>query len=418
MDITLTIFALVYLAMGVGHLPGLKVDRTGAALLGAMLLIVAERISPTAAWAAIDVETIGLLFGLMVVSAAFVVGGFYDWVAQRVGHMQVGPATLLGILILVSGVLSALLTNDVVVVAMTPVLCSIALTRKINPVPLLLGFCFAANIGSTATLIGSPQNMIVAQALDISFNRFSAITLAPSMLGLMLIWAVIAWLYRNRWYLNEDSAASDAGHCAPPPAQSLTPLNRTETAKAGMVTLALIGAFIFTDWPHMLIALAGASILLINRRIASSDMLGHVDGNLLLLLMGLFVVNAALAATGLPDQTMQWIRHSGVDLDAPIPMLLISGVLSNIVGNSPAVMLLTPFLSEAGQSETLGAAIALGTGFSSNAIVFGSLAGIIVVEQARAQGVTISFSEFMRAGVPVTLASTLLAIGWIYVLAT
>ena len=100
MDITLTIFALVYLAMGVGHLPGLKVDRTGAALLGAMLLIVAERISPTAAWAAIDVETIGLLFGLMVVSAAFVVGGFYDWVAQRVGHMQVGPATLLGILIL------------------------------------------------------------------------------------------------------------------------------------------------------------------------------------------------------------------------------------------------------------------------------------------------------------------------------
>ncbi|AWB32420.1 ArsB/NhaD family transporter [Orrella marina] len=423
MDITLTLFALVYLAMGVGHLPGLKVDRTGAALLGAMLLIVAERITPRAAWAAIDVETIGLLFGLMVVSAAFVVGGFYDWVARRVGQIQVGPATLLGILIAVSGILSALLTNDVVVVAMTPVLCSIALARQLNPVPLLLGFCFAANVGSTATLIGSPQNMIVAQALDISFNRFSAITLAPSILGLLLIWLLIAMLYRGRWHLSSVCTPScprptttDESSSTTRTPRPVVPLNRVETAKAGIVTLALISAFIFTDWPHMLIALAGASVLLLNRRIASSDMLGHVDGNLLLLLMGLFVVNAALAATGLPDQTMHWISQTGIDLDAPVPMLLISGLLSNIVGNSPAVMLLTPFLTGADHSETLGAAIALGTGFSSNAIVFGSLAGIIVVEQARAQGVTISFTEFMRAGLPVTLASTVLAVGWIYYL--
>tara|TARA_R100000149_G_C5876811_1_gene140738 strand:+ start:75 stop:653 length:579 start_codon:yes stop_codon:yes gene_type:complete len=186
-----------------------------------------------------------------------------------------------------------------------------------------------------------------------------------------------------------------------------------ETVKAGVITLALIAAFIFTDWPHMLIALAGASILLLNRKISSGDMLVHVDGNLLLLLMGLFVVNAAMAATGLPQTLLGDIKNAGIDLYAPVPMLLISGVLSNIVGNSPAVMLLAPFLSGATQTETLGAAIALGTGFSSNAIVFGSLAGIIVVEQARAQGVKISFGEFLRGGLPVTLASTLLAVGWI-----
>ncbi|HCP76514.1 MAG: transporter [Pusillimonas sp.] len=411
MDITLALFILVYIAMGVGHLPGFQVDRTGAALVGAMLLIVFGRITPTQAWASIDVNTIGLLFGLMVVSAAFVVGGFYDWTARKVGSLKVGPNALLGLLIAVGGVLSALLTNDVVVVAMTPVLCAIALARKLNPVPFLLGFCFATNVGSTATLIGSPQNMIIAQALNISFTDFSSITLVPSIIGLFLIWLVLVVCYRGRWVL--ESASPPVASGTQPPLTSTAPLDTMETVKAGVITLALIAAFIFTDWPHMLIALAGASILLLNRKISSGDMLVHVDGNLLLLLMGLFVVNAAMAATGLPQTLLGDIKNAGIDLYAPVPMLLISGVLSNIVGNSPAVMLLAPFLSGATQTETLGAAIALGTGFSSNAIVFGSLAGIIVVEQARAQGVKISFGEFLRGGLPVTLASTLLAVGWI-----
>lgn len=411
MDITLALFILVYIAMGVGHLPGFQVDRTGAALVGAMLLIVFGRITPTQAWASIDVNTIGLLFGLMVVSAAFVVGGFYDWTARKVGGRKVGPNALLGLLIAVGGVLSALLTNDVVVVAMTPVLCAIALARKLNPVPFLLGFCFATNVGSTATLIGSPQNMIIAQALNISFTDFSSITLVPSIIGLFLIWLVLVVCYRGRWVL--ESASPPVASGTQPPLTSTAPLDTMETVKAGVITLALIAAFIFTDWPHMLIALAGASILLLNRKISSGDMLVHVDGNLLLLLMGLFVVNAAMAATGLPQTLLGDIKNAGIDLYAPVPMLLISGVLSNIVGNSPAVMLLAPFLSGAAQTETLGAAIALGTGFSSNAIVFGSLAGIIVVEQARAQGVKISFGEFLRGGLPVTLASTLLAVGWI-----
>ncbi len=413
MNVTIAIFLLVYLAMAVGHLPGFKLDRTGAALLGAMLLLVAERLTPTQAWAAIDVNTIGLLFGLMVVSAAFNVGGFYDRVARRVGELTVGPAILLAILICVGGVLSALLTNDVVVVAMTPVLCAIAVQRGLNPVPLLLGFCFAANIGATATIIGSPQNMIIAQTLGLSFNEFSRLTLIPSIVGLALVWLLLAWRYRGRWQLTSRSAAQNATSSEGPGVQEV-PFNLRETLKAGCVTFVLIAAFIFTDLPHMLIALAGASVLLLNRQIASRDLLSRVDGNLLLLLMGLFVVNAALANTPITDQIIHHLRELGVNLHAPLPMLVIAGVVSNIVGNSPAVMLLAPFLGGAAHSDLLGAAIALGTGFSSNAIIFGSLAGIIVVEQAREQGVEITFTEFLKAGLPVTLATTLLALGWVW----
>jgi Na+/H+ antiporter NhaD/arsenite permease-like protein len=146
-------------------------------------------------------------------------------------------------------------------------------------------------------------------------------------------------------------------------------------------------------------------------------MLKHVDGNLLLLIMGLFVVNAAFAATGMPQTILEHMRNAGINLNNPLALFIVGGALSNIVGNNPAVMLLVPYLHPGAGGDALGAALALGTGFSSNMIIFGSLAGIIVVEQAKACGIKISFGEFARAGIPVMLASMLLAAGWILLMA-
>lgn len=410
MGLTLAIFLLVYIAMGFGKLPGFKVDRTGAAVVGALAMMVAGSIGPKAAWDAIDYTSVGMLFGLMVVSAAFVVSGFYAWTAERVALLPVSPPMLLAVLVAVGGGLSALLTNDVVVVAMTPLLVSLTLARGLNPVPFLLAFCFAANTGSAGTLIGSPQNMIAAQQLGLSFNGFLAIAGLPALASLPLVWGLVALIYRGRWTLPEGAKMP-----APAPAAAGAPatFDRLETLKAGVVTLIVVLAFIFSDWPRELIALGGAGVLLINREIASSDMLRHIDGNLLLLIMGLFVVNAAMAATGLPQDLLDGMRATGLDLNDPLALYLVGGTLSNIVGNNPAVMLLIPFLTPGSQAEALGAALALGTGFSSNLIVFGSLAGIIVVEQAAASGVKISFGEFARAGVPVTVACMVMAAGWI-----
>lgn len=408
MDLTIAVFLLVYLAMAFGHLPGFKVDRTGAAIVGAMILIALGLITPQAAWEAIDYRTIGLLFGLMVVSAAFVVAGFYDKVARLIGGLKVSPPVLLAILIGVSAGLSALLTNDVVVVAMTPVLVSIALARRLNPVPFLLGFCFAANVGSAATIIGGPQNMIAAAALELSFTGFMRVAAVPALLGLPIVWVVITVHYRGKWEL-----AATGGAAAPSPPPETSAFSMGETIKATIVTTAVVAAFVLTDWPHMLVAMAGAAVLLVNRRIASNDMLREVDGDLLLLLMGLFVVNAALAATGLPQRMLAEFKGAGLDLHDPFSMLIVMSVLSNLVGNNPAVMLVAPFLTDVARPEALGAAIALGAGFSSNMLIFGSLAGIIVAEQARAHGVKISFGEFSRAGLPVALLCLALAAVWI-----
>ena len=407
MDVTLLIFLLVYVAMGFGRLPGFKLDRTGAALVGMLAMIVAGSISASAAWAAIDYQTIALLFGLMVVSAGFVVSGFYAWVAHRIASLNVPPPLLLAILVATGGILSALLTNDVVVVAMTPLLASVSLARKLNPVPFLLAFCFAANTGASGTLIGSPQNMIVAQTLDLSFTGFLRLAGIPGLLSLPIVWGTIAMLYRDRWNL-PDSASQVAVHAQPEPV-----LDRWETAKTGAVTVAVIAAFIFSPWPREMIALGAACALLINRKISSGDVLTKVDGNLLVLIMGLFVVNAAMAATGVPQMLIAEARDFGLNLHEPVTLLWLSAVLSDLVGNSPAVMLLAPLIQGATHPDAVGAALALGTGFSSNLLIFGSLAGIIVVEQAAARGIHISFGEFARAGAPVTLACMIVATIWI-----
>ncbi|MVW72089.1 SLC13 family permease [Bordetella sp. 15P40C-2] len=408
MHLTLLIFLVVYIAMGFGKIPGFKVDRTGAALIGAVAMLAVGSLSAQAAWNAIDYKTVGLLFGLMVISGAFAVSGFYAWAAQKVATLRASPTVLLAVFIAVSGVLSSLLTNDVVVVAMTPLLVSITLARGLNPIPFLLAFCFAANAGSVGTLIGSPQNMIAAQALDVSFLELLKVAGLPALLSLPIVWGVIAYMFRGKWTLGQQTSPTPAAHTAP------ARLDLMDTIKASVVMLATVVVFVMDIWPQEIVALTAASILLINRSIASNDVLKEVDGNLLLLVMGLFIVNAAMAATGLPQTLLADLKHLGVDLNEPLALYLTSAALSNIVGNNPTVMLLAPYLQPGANSDALCAALALGTGFSSNMVIFGSLAGIVVVEQSKACGVNISFMDFAKAGLPVATLCIVLSAFWIY----
>lgn len=408
------IFLLVYLAMALGKWPGFKIDRTGAALVGALGLLILGDISGKDAWDSINYATIALLFGLMVVSGAFGISGFYDYATVRVASLKVSSPMLLAILIGVAGVLSSVLTNDVVVVAMTPLLISLTMARNLNPVPFVLAFCFAANTGSAGTLIGSPQNMIVAQDLHLSFIDLIKVAGIPSIISLVIVWGIISFLYRGKWALKENvsqKSIQSTNHVNTPIRKA--EVNKLELVKAVSVTVIVIGAFILDLWPQALVALAGAAILLLNRTISSKDVLKEVDYNLLILIVSLFIVNQAMANTGLPQLFLTDLKAQGLNLNEPISLFLSSAVLSTIVGNNPAVMLLTPYIDISANTHALGAALVLGTGFSSNIIVFGSLAGIIAVEQSSQHGITITFGEFSRAGIPVALCCIIMAMLWI-----
>ena len=292
--------------MLLGEIPGLALDRTGVALLGALVLVATERVTPAAAWAAVDVPTLALLFGLMVVSAQFRLGGFYTWVTRRIVSAPLGPSALLAAVVVVAGVLSALLANDIVCLAVAPLLLEGCARRGSRPLPFLLALACAANVGSAATLIGNPQNMLIGQTLQLSFTGFLADALVPSVVGLALVWGLVHLSVRGRW-----------ASATPVPAVEAPELDRWQTAKGLLVLAALVLGFLFTPVPREVLALGAAALLLTSRRMASRDLIGLVDWHLLVLFIGLFVVNHAVAEAGLATQAYGALRAAGVDLGDP-----------------------------------------------------------------------------------------------------
>ena len=397
--VVLIVFATVYLGMILGEIPGLRLDRAGIALLGAIALVAVGQTTASRAWASVDVNTIALLFGLMIASAQFRLFGFYPWLTGRLARGQRSPQALLAWVVVLAGLLSALLANDIVCLALTPLLVDLARRRALDPVPFLLGLACAANVGSAATLIGNPQNMLIGQSLGLSFARYLLEGGVPSLLGLALVWAVIAFVWRGRW----------DGPAGGPPAPA-EPFNRWQTLKAGVVLAGVVGAFVAGPWPHGAVALAGAGILLTSRHMNSRDALGLVDWQLLVLFMGLFVVNAAVRDTGLAARGMHHLTAAGLDLRSPHVLFGATAVLSNLVSNVPAVMLLL----SAADHRLAGPILALASTFAGNFLIVGSIANIIVVDQARHLGVEVDWRTHARVGIPVTLGTLVLAAGWLF----
>jgi len=396
--LVLAVFALVYVGMLLGELPGLAIDRTGVALLGAIALIVSGRISLAGAAEALDGPTLALLFGLMVVSAQFRLGGFYTHLTRKLGDRAASPERLLALLVAASGALSALLANDIVCLAMAPIVVEICARRRQGPVPFLLALACAANVGSAATLIGNPQNMLIGQALGLSFAGYLLDGGVPAVVGLGIVYAVVRPFVR-----------SASGPPPEPPPISAPAFDRWQSAKGGLLLGAVVIAFVATPWPRELVALGAAGVLLCSRRMASREILGLVDWELLVLFMGLFVVNRAFADTGAPALALAELAAAGLDLTHPAWLYAASALLSNAVSNVPAVMLLLP----AAEHPLAGPVLALASTLAGNLLVVGSIANLIVIDQAARLGVAIDWRQHARVGVPVTLATLAFGAAWL-----
>jgi Na+/H+ antiporter NhaD/arsenite permease-like protein len=390
------VFFLVYLGMILGGLPFLQLDRTGVALLGAIVLIGIEAVSPEQAARSVHLPTVLLLFSFMVVSAQLRLGGFYPWVTVKLAEMPISPPALLGAVVFVVAALSAVFSNDIVCLSVAPVLAGACSKRGLNPVPYLLALACAANVGSAATLIGNPQNMLIGSALSLSFGGYMAEAAVPVLLGLVATWAIIVWQTRARWTLHADVSTGVASR-----ADDAQPLDQWQSAKGLAVAGILIVIFLFTGWPRDVAALTAAGVLLTSRRLHSRRMLGLVDWELLVLFVGLFVVNRALEQTGLPSAVVRDLAAADVHLERPWPLFVMTLVLSNVVSNVPAVMLLLPVANHA----LAGPLLALVSTLAGNLFIVGSIANIIVVDAAARCGVPIDWRTHLRVGVPVTVTT-------------
>jgi Na+/H+ antiporter NhaD/arsenite permease-like protein len=402
-DLTLAVFVFVYGVMIVGRVPGLRLDRTGAALVGAVVLVAAGVLSANDAWRAVDVGTIGLLLGSMIVSAQFHVSGCWAALTRWLALRPTSPERLLLDLVLTAGVASALLTNDVVCIAIAPVLSDVCTRRRLDPVPFLLALAAAANVGSAATLIGNPQNMLIAQSLHTPFGQYLLDGCVPAGVGLVLVWWILARSYRGRFSRE-----------LPAVAVLDVPFDRRQTTKGIVVLSVFVFGLLVCPLPREVLALAAGSVLLLSRRIVPRALLHHVDWQLLVLFAGLFVCNHAFQQAGHAAATFDWLRDNGVDLADPRALFATAAIGSNLVSNVPLTMLLLP-VAEHPQAAPI---LCLATTLAGNLLLVGSIANLIVVEQALRLGVRPArrswFVEHARTGVPITVATMAVAALWLW----
>jgi Na+/H+ antiporter NhaD/arsenite permease-like protein len=400
--VILAIFAVTYLGIAMGRVPGLKLNRVGIALLGAIALMIFADIGTGDVISYINWPTIFLLFGFFVLSAQLRLSGFYDRVANGIAGRLENPARFLLVLMLATGGLSAFLNHDIVCYVFAPIVGTALLRKRLNPIPFLIALAIASNIGAAATIIGNPQDIMIGQVAHLNFGHYLLWCGVPVIFAMAAAYGII-WLMSRKQLESVLPVQSESS-------QQTYPFNRPHTIK-GLVILAVVIGLFFSSLPKEVIALAAAGIHLASTRFRTEDLLKLVEWPILVLFMGLFVVTGAFQSTGYGDQVVQSLAHSGFNLNQPHCLALTTAVLSNLINNSAAVMLLLKVINLTHPASAY--ILALANSFGGSLIIIGSVSNIIVVQQARELGVHISFRAFARLGVPVTLAAIAGLLAWV-----
>lgn len=406
------IFVLAYLLIAFPNTRLLPVGRAGAALIGAVAMVASGALDLSAALASISGETILLLFGMMVLSDGLIRGGALDWLASRIAR-QPGPVHVaaarrfLIVLSAGSALLSAFLVNDTICLVFTPAVVLLCERLGLNYAPYLLALASSANLGSAATLVGNPQNMLIGSMSGLSFGAFFVRSFVAVTVAVAVNIALLLWLHRGTRLLRGPSLPAAAVSSSPPepfPAAARLP---------AAVFIGVVAAF-FAGVALPLAAVLGAGVLLMLRREDADGAVRAVDWPLLVFFAGLFVLVEGLRATGLVDAAFA-AAGSALALDSAggvAAFTAFSTVGSNLVSNVPLVAVLGPSLGGLGGSagvETAWVLLAFTSTVAGNLTLVGSVANLIVAEKARSH-YALGFMEYLRFGVLSTLLSLLIGV--------
>ena len=397
----LTVFAATYLVIAIGKLPGYHLDRAGAALLGASLMVWLGVLSLDEAYRAIDFDTIALLLGMMIVVANLRLSGFFllvnEWVVKRARY----PLALLIAIVLIAGALSAFLVNDTICLALTPLVLELVTRLKRNPIPYLLGIAMASNVGSVATITGNPQNMIIGSLSQIHYGSFAAALSPVAAAGLILTVALIALAYRREFLSREPFVAVEAMPIR---------FNRPIVIKSLGVTVLMVILF-FCGQPVAQVALVGGAFMLFTRRIKAHKVYREIDWPMLVMFAGLFVVVAGFERIVLTPGLIaavarQHLNHPGI-------LSLVTAALSNVVSNVPAVLMLKPFVANIADPQRAWLVVAMASTLAGNFTLVGSVANLIVAQRAQGAGITLGFWPYFKVGAPLTLLTIAFGVWWL-----
>jgi Na+/H+ antiporter NhaD/arsenite permease-like protein len=395
------IFCGSYFVFALGKFPWMKIDRPGAAIIGAVLMVAFRIVGAREALASIDFATIVLLFSMMLLVANLRLAGFFERVAEWIIE-RLHPHHLLPTVIFTSGLLSAFLVNDIVCLVMTPFVLHMARRLALPPVPYLLAVATASNIGSAATITGNPQNMLIGSLSGIAYLDFIAHLGPVAVAGLFLNWAVL-----HRVYLRGAIDRVAVAQVLAAPEFQLAPMR-----KKPVVVLLIVLAGFLGGVPPALMAAIGAALLLITRTVEPRKVYDEVDWGLLVFFIGLFIIVAGAERAGLTTTLLQPV--ASWDLHRLPIFVTVTSILSNVVSNVPAVMLLRTLVVTFPDPHAGWLALAMASTLAGNLTITGSVANIIVVEGAAAEGVRVGFRDYFRVGLPVTVGTLVLGSTWLW----
>jgi Na+/H+ antiporter NhaD/arsenite permease-like protein len=394
------IFVGSYLALAFGRIPGLHIDRAGIALVGAGLMVASGAMPLEDAYRAVDLDTITLLLGVMIVVASLRLSGFFAVATAWVMTWARGPLLLLSGVVAISGVFSAFLVNDAICLVMAPLVMELTRAMGRRPLPYLLAVAMASNVGSTATITGNPQNIMIGGFSHIPYAQFIT-TLGPvAVLGLVATVALIAVFHRGEF-------ANTKPLRAPP---SDIRVNRVLVVRALVATGVMIALFFAGMIPAKAAIIIGG-LLLLTRRLKSRRIYDEIDWSLLLMFAGLFIVVASAERTLLTPDVITAV--GGLHLDRVPVLSAITAVLSNVVSNVPAVLVMKPFVASLPDHDRAWLVIAMASTLAGNFTVLGSVANLIVVQRAAVGGIHIGFWDYFRVGAPLTLITLVIGTLWL-----
>ena len=398
------VFGGSYFALAIGKIPGLSIDRAGIALTGASLMLAAGVLTPEEAYRAIDLDTIVLLLGVMIVVANLRLSGFFAVVAARCAVFADRPVALLCAVTAASGFFSAFLVNDAICLVLAPLVLDLTQRMGRRPMPYLLAVAMASNAGSVATITGNPQNIMIGSFSEIPYTSFALALTPVALAGMVLTVALTVLLHRAEF------AASVRP--IPPPARpraNRVPVARALLARALLATGAMVALFFAGQAPAKAAIVVGGCLLL-TRRVKTTRIYQEIDWSLLLMFAGLFVIVAGAQRALLTRETIAAVGQMHLDR---VPVLAgVSAVLSNLVSNVPAVLVLKPFVEGLANRDTAWLTVAMASTLAGNFTVLGSIANLIVVQKAAARGVAIGFWDYFRVGAPLTVLTLLLGTVW------
>jgi Na+/H+ antiporter NhaD/arsenite permease-like protein len=409
--LALAIFVATYVGIAFTRLPAVRVDRPSAAFLGAVAMVFLGVLTLEQAVLAVDWGTIALLLGMMVLASALSLDGHFERFAGIVFKRARSSVSLLVMVVVVTGVTSALIVNDTAVLVLTPLVIAVCRSRGLNPVPFLLAEAMASNIGSVPSVVGNPQNVLVALQSGISFERFALHLLPVAVLSMAILVAVIRWMYRAEFRESQrlpplkDDAVRD-----------LMSLGKSSRWASLVVLGLVIAGFASASWTGLelpVIALGGAGLIFIVRRGSPAELLSRVDWVLLLFFVSLFVVIGGIAKQPF---FVDFVNSLSLDAGSQgVTFVHFSALgLSQIISNVPFTILLVPLMSQI-DSDMLWLSLASSATLAGNLTLVGAIANLIVAQIAEREKTPVGFWEFAKSGAIVTVLSFVTSIGIILV---